>query len=116
MELTSVAQREVDLILDRQNKRAKEEGKEDRECRTPPYPRAARVLSGAGAVGEREERGVDDEPIATLVARQGIQHAPSIPMHIDAYHPPFPTMMPHQIQTGMMLNLHLNHAMPSLHI
>ena len=65
-------------------------------------------------MGEGEGRGVDDEPLATLAARQGQHHAFSIPMSIDAYHPPFPTMMLHQIQPGMMLNLHLSNAMPPL--
>jgi hypothetical protein len=117
MELTFKAQKEIDLILDKRNKRERGERKEDRECRTPTYPRAvgaARVVSGARAVGEGEERGVDNEPIDVLAVRQGIQHTPSIPLHIDAYHAPFPSMMPHRIQTGMMLNLHLNNAMPSL--
>jgi len=118
MVLDSEAQREIDLILERQNKRARGEGKDGKECRTPPYARraarAARVGSGARAVGEGEGRGVDDETLATLAARQGQQHAPSIPMSIDVYHPPFPTMMPHQIQPEMMLNLHLGNAMPPL--
>ena len=57
MELTSEAQREIDLMLDRLNKKARGEGEEERECRTPLYPRAARaarVASGAMAVGEGE--------------------------------------------------------------
>ena len=116
MELDSEAQREIDLILDRQNKRARGEGKDDKECRTPPHARraapAARVGSDARAVGREEQREIDDEPIVALPARHSIHHTPSIPPHIDAYHPPFPTMMPHQIQPGMMLNLHLNNAMP----
>jgi hypothetical protein len=62
---------------------------------------------------EGEGCGVDYEPLATLAARQILQHAP-FPMSIDAYHPPFPTMMPHQIQPGMMVNLHLTNAMPPL--
>ena len=121
MELDSEAQREIDLILDRQNKRARGEGMDDKECGTPPHARraarAARVGSDARAVGreeQRRQRDIDDEPIAALPARHSIHHTPSIPPHTDAYHPPFPSIMPHQIQPGMMLNLRLSNAMPTL--
>ena len=83
----------------------------------PPYPRAARAAGDVSFL-QGEERGVDDEPIATYAARQGIQHTPSNPMHKHAYHPPFFPTMPHQIQTGIMSNLHLGntmHSLPSLH-
>jgi hypothetical protein len=73
------------------------------------------VASSAKTVVEEEEHGVDDEPIATLATRQGIHHAPSIPLHIDSYHPHVPSMMPHQTQTGMMLKLNINNAMSFLH-
>jgi hypothetical protein len=61
MELSLEVQRELDLISERQNKRAREEGGEDRECRAPPYPRVARAeraakdARGARAVPTLEE-------------------------------------------------------------
>jgi hypothetical protein len=116
MELHPAAQREIDLIMERQNKRARGQVEVGKECRTPPYPRAARGARAARVVSssEGEEGGGDDAPIATLAARVGLQPAQSIPVHIGAYHPRFSALMPHQFQTRMMLNLHLGNAMQSL--
>jgi len=52
MEPSSEAQRQIDSILERQNKRALGEGVDDVECRTPPYPRAARAARAASTRGE----------------------------------------------------------------
>ena len=85
------------------------------ECRTPPYPRAARAARAARAPlsSQGEECGVDDEPLSTLAARQGRHPTHPIPVHIGAYPPPSPSMMPHPFQGGMMLNVHLGHPMSS---
>jgi len=104
MELSPAAQREIDLILERQNKRARGQGEVDTKCSTPPYPRAARAARAARAMSssQGEDCGFGDDPIATLVTRQGIQPTQPIPIHIGAYHPPLPSMIPHQFQSGMM--------------
>ena len=117
--LSPAAQREIDIIIERQNTRARGQCEADTECRTPPYTRAARAARAARAVpsSQGEECGGDDDPIATLAARQGI--LPSVPthpitMHIAAYHAALPSVTPHQqFLTWMMLNLHLGNAMQS---
>ena len=110
MELSPAAQREIDLIFERQTKRARGQGEVGMDCRTPPYPRAARAARAARAVPspQGEEGGGDDEPIAALATRHGVQPTQPIPM-ISMI-----PMMPHQFQSGMMLNVHLNNTMPSL--
>ena len=107
--------REIDLIMERQNKRARGQSEVGKEYRTPPYPRAARVARASIAVpsSQGEECGGDDDPITT---RQGTQPTQPIPMHLVAYHPPLSYMMPQKFQSGMMLNLHLGTAMSSLPI
>ena len=74
MELSPAAQREIDLILERQKKSTRGQGEVNMECRTPPYPRAARVVRAARAVPSPhgEEGGGDDEPIARLATRHGV--------------------------------------------
>jgi hypothetical protein len=99
--------------MERQNKRARGQVEVDKECITPPYPRAARAARAARVVSSSvgEEGEGDVAPIAT---RQGLQPTQPIPVHIGANHPQLPSLMPHQFQTGMMLNLHLGNAMQSL--
>ena len=108
-----MAGREIDLIMEKQNKRARGHGQMDKECRTPPYPRAARVARATRAMpsSQGKEFWGDDEPIAT---HQGIQPTQPIPIYIGAYHPQLSSMMPHQFESRMMLNLHIDIVMPSL--
>ena len=53
MDLSIEVQREIDLLLERQNKRAREKREEDIDCRTPPYPRAARAARDARGAREK---------------------------------------------------------------
>jgi hypothetical protein len=110
MELSPAAQKGRDLILERQKEKARGQGEVDKDCRTPPYPRAARAARAARAVPslQGEEGGGDDEPIATLATRRDVQLTQPIPM-ISMI-----PMMPHKFKSGMMLNAHLNNTMPSL--
>ena len=74
MELSPTAQRELDLILERQNKGGRGQGEVDGECRTPPYQRAARSARATRAVpsSQGEECGGDVDPVATLATCHGI--------------------------------------------
>jgi hypothetical protein len=87
MELSPESQREIDLILEKHNKRARGHGEEDGECRKPPYPRVARAAVPSSQV--RRRAWADDELIANLEPRHSIHPIDPIPVHIDVYYPHF---------------------------
>jgi hypothetical protein len=121
MELTPKTRREVDEMLARQDKRSRGLHPDDKECRTPPYSRAARSAKVDAVPAPHASHNMPNQPMPFVhmhdYAARATHHpvAPLPPFNHPHRHPihGFNTlfiMNPYHV--GMSVNLHLPNVMP----
>ena len=113
--------REIDEMLERQRKRAGGREEDDKECRTPPYSRAARRAKVDAIPAPHASHNMPNEPMLLVhmhdyVARA--THHPVAPLppsnhpHQHPIHGFNTSFIMNPYHDGLSVNLHLPNVMP----
>jgi len=125
-DLSPETQREIDEMLERQNKRARGLHVEDKECKTPPYPRAARRARVSTATTPPASRIMSNDPVplvAALPTRDHVAHeshqpintlAPSLHLYQNPTHAFNNSLALNPYHYAVSVNLLLGNAMHAL--
>ena len=131
MNLTPKTQREIDEMLERQDKRARGLGVDDKDCKTPPYPRVARRARVIPCTTPLASHTLPNDPmhlVSTLPMHDYVARASHQPINTSTHqpiNPSAPSTHPYQhpiqgfnnqfmlnpYHVGMSVNLHLGNAM-----